>query len=39
MGIEDIDYDDIFRQLPGEKQDELMGRKQHFAEAAGIETE
>ena len=39
MGIEDIDYDDIFRQLPGEKQNELMGRKQHFAEAAGIETE
>ena len=37
MKIEDIDYDDIFRQLPGEKQNELMGRKQHFAEAAGIE--
>ena len=38
MKIEDIDYDDIFRQLPGEKQNELMGGKQHFAEAAGIET-
>ena len=37
MKIEDIDYDDIFRQLPGEKQNELMGRMQHFAEAAGIE--
>ena len=37
MKIEDIDYNDIFRQLPGEKQNELMGRKQHFAEAAGIE--
>ena len=37
MKIEDIDYDDIFRQLPGERQDELMGRKQHFAEIAGIE--
>ena len=37
MKIEDIDYKDIFRQLPGEKQNELMGRKQHFAEAAGIE--
>ena len=37
MKIEDIDYDDIFRQLPGEKQNELMGRKQHFAEIAGIE--
>ena len=38
MKIEDIDYDDIFRQLPGEKQNELMGRRQHFAEIAGIET-
>lgn len=38
MKIEDIDYDDIFRQLPGKRQDELMGRKQHFAEIAGIET-
>jgi len=37
MKIEDIDYDDIFRQLPEEKQNELMGRKQHFAEAAGVE--
>lgn len=38
MKIEDIDYDDIFRRLPEEKRDELMGRKQHFAKAAGIET-
>ena len=37
MKIEDIDDDDIFRQLPGEKQDELMGRRQHFAEIAGME--
>ena len=37
MKIEDIDYDDIFRQLPGEQQNELMGRKQIFAETAGIE--
>ena len=37
MKIEDIDYDDIFRQLPEEKQNELMGRRQHFAEIAGIE--
>ncbi len=37
MKIEDIDYDDIFRQLPEEKQNELMGRKRHFAEAAGVE--
>ena len=38
MKIEDIDYDDIFRQLPGEQQNELMDRRQHFAEIAGIET-
>ena len=38
MKIEDIDYDDIFRRLPEEKRDELMGRKQHFAKAAGIGT-
>ena len=38
MKIEDIDYDDIFRRLPEEKRDELMGGKQHFAKAAGIET-
>ena len=37
MKIEDIDYDDIFRQLSEEKQGELMGRKQYFAETAGIE--
>ena len=37
MKIEDIDYDDIFRQLPEEKQNELMGRKQYFAGIAGIE--
>ena len=37
MKIDDVDYDDIFRQLPEEKQNELMGRKQHFAEAAGVE--
>ena len=34
----DKGYNLIFRQLPGEKQNELMGGKQHFAEAAGIET-
>ena len=38
MKIEDIDYDDIFRRLPEEKREELMGRKQHFAKAAGIGT-
>ena len=39
MKIDDIDYDDIFRRLPKEKQDELMGRKQCFAKVAGIEIE
>ena len=37
MNIADIDYDDFFKQLPEEKQNELMGRKQIFAETAGIE--
>lgn len=37
MNIDDIGYDDIFKRLPEEKQNELMGRKQHFAEKAGIE--
>ena len=30
-------YNGIFKSLPEEKQKELMGRKQHFAEIAGIE--
>lgn len=38
MGIDDIDYDDFLKRLPEEKQNELMGRKKHFAEKAGIET-
>ena len=37
MRIDDVDYDDIFKRLPEEKQNELRGRKQHFAELAGIE--
>lgn len=37
MGAGDIDYDNFFKRLPEEKQNELMGRKQHFAETAGIE--
>jgi len=37
MGISNIVYDDVFKRLPEEKQKELMGRKQAFAEAAGIE--
>lgn len=38
MKIEDVDYDDIFKRLPKEKQIELRGRKQYFAKMAGIET-
>ena len=30
-------YDEVFKSLPEEKQNELMCRKQHFAETAGIE--
>lgn len=39
MGIDDIDYNVFFKQLPEEKQNELMGRKKHFVKTAGIETE
>ena len=39
MGMNDISYDDVFRRLTEEKKDELMGRKQHFADMAGIEIE
>ena len=37
MGISNIVYDDVFKRLTEEKQRELMGWKQHFAEIAGIE--
>lgn len=37
MGISNIVYDDVFKRLPEEKQRELMGWKQRFAETAGIE--
>ena len=37
MGAGDIDYDNFFKRLPEEKQNELKGRKQIFAETAGIE--
>ena len=37
MKIDDVDYGDIFKRLPEEKQNELRSRKQHFAELAGIE--
>ena len=37
MNIDDIAYDDVFKHMPEEKKNELMGRKQHFAKIAGIE--
>ncbi len=37
MNINDIAYDDVFKHLPEEKKNELMDRKQHFADMAGIE--
>ena len=37
MKIDDAGYDDIFKRLPEEKQNELRSRKQHFAELAGID--
>ncbi len=37
MKIDDVDYDDIFKHLPEEKQNEFRSRKQYFAELAGIE--
>lgn len=37
MKIDDIDYDDIFKRLPEEKQNELRSRKQYFSELARIE--
>ena len=32
----DLDYEDIFKALPDEKQQELMRRRQEFAEQSGI---
>ena len=37
MKIDDVDYGDIFKRLPEEKQNELRSRKQHFADLAGID--
>lgn len=34
--VGDIDYDEVFRCLPEEKQKELMDRKEIFMEKAGI---
>lgn len=32
----DLDYEDIFRTLPEEKQKELMGKRHYFAKRSGI---
>ena len=37
MKIDDVDYDDIFKHLSEEKQNELGNRKRYFSELAGIE--
>lgn len=36
MQLDDVLYDDIFSVLPKEKQSELIGKKDYFAEKAGI---
>ncbi len=36
MQLDDVFYDDIFNNLTKEKQSELIGRKDDFAEKAGI---
>ena len=35
--IAELDYDDIFKCLPKEKQKEIMDKRLYFAEKAGIE--
>ena len=37
MKIDDVDYDDIFKHLSEEKQNEVGNRKQYFSKLAGIE--
>lgn len=37
ISIQDMDYDNVFRKLSEEKQNELISMKQHFAKVAGIE--
>lgn len=32
----DLDYEDIFRSLPKEKQEELMSRRHYYAQKSGI---
>ena len=36
MQLDDVLYDDIFNNLPKEKQSEFIGRKDYFAKKAGI---
>ena len=36
MQLDDVLYDDLFNNLPKEKQTELIGRKADFAKKAGI---
>ncbi len=36
MQLADVLYDDLFNNLPKEKQSELIGRKDDFAKKAGI---
>ena len=36
MQLADVFYDDLFNNLPKEKQSELIGRKADFAKKAGI---
>ena len=36
MQLADVLYDDLFNNLPKEKQSELIGRKDYFAKKAGI---
>ena len=36
MSIQDIDYDNVFRQLPEERQKELESKRKEFAEKAKI---
>ena len=36
MRLEDVLYEDLFNNLPKEKQSELIGRKDDFAKKAGI---
>ena len=38
MQLDDFLNEEVFSSLPKEKQNELMGKKQYFAELAGIET-